>query len=121
MSIFLSCQCSFIKKNANDNLVNVCMMDNNKLKVLYLDSTKGITKMNTVIQNDTIVLTIYVSTVKEQKDHIILIEDHVKYVCYENKTLNIEDIPECSKIMSGKEALQYIEDLNNEYAPKSPF
>ena len=79
-----------------------------------MDSTKGITKIKTVVQNDTIMLTFFVSTVKKQKDHVIFIEDYVKYVRYGNKTLNIEDIPVCSKIRSGKEALQYIEDLNND-------
>lgn len=115
MSIFSTqCQSSLFKKNANDNFVNVCKLENNKIKVSYLDSTKGITKINTIIQNDTIVLTIYVSIVKKQKDHVILIEDHVKYVCYGNRVLSMEDIPTCGKIRSEKDALQYIEELNND-------
>lgn len=113
MSIFFT-QCSLFKKNANENLVGICYTENSEYKISYLDSTHGITKINTETRNDTLFIKIYVSHVRTQTDYYIKINNSIKYFCIGKKTMDLKDIPICKKNRSGKEALEYIKKLNIE-------
>jgi hypothetical protein len=90
--------CTLFKKNAVDTAVGICKSEKHKIKILYLDSTHDVTKVDTLIKGDTLILKIYVSFVSKHDGYLLDIGENIKFINYGKKTILYETIPICIKV-----------------------
>jgi hypothetical protein len=95
--IFIFSGCSLFSNNPKENFINLCMINKNQLKLVYLDSSHGIKQIYAIKEKDTLRIKISVSFLAKQNDYLVHIPSGVNYICYGNKKVRIVDISVCKK------------------------
>lgn len=95
-------------KGANEKLVILCKVDENTIRVNYLDSTHGIINIDSNIKGDTLFLKISVVIGKEMRNTDVRLMDGVNFINTGTTVYEIDKIDNCSKVYSGEEALQHL-------------
>ncbi|BAU53027.1 hypothetical protein [Mucilaginibacter gotjawali] len=92
-------------KIAIDSSISICRIEN-KIKLDYLDSYNGISKIKSRVKADTLFLTISVSGSVENKTIEVTIPKGVSFVKYGKVLKEIDKLSVCPKVLSGKEAIE---------------
>jgi len=89
---------------AIDGSVSICKTSNT-IKLDYMDSFHGISDVKTLVKNDTLFLTIYISRSVKNKTKEIPLPYGINFVHYGKFTKEVNKLIVCPKVLSGKEAL----------------
>ncbi|MDW5298919.1 MAG: hypothetical protein SA378_02095 [Sedimentibacter sp.] len=103
MMILLGHSC---QKEANENFLVICRGSKKIIIIDYLDSRRGISQVTQSILNDTLYLKVFVSTKVPQKGYEIQLDSNVRCISIGDKFFQLNQIKECTKTRSGKDALE---------------
>jgi hypothetical protein len=93
---------------ADESFITVCKVKKNVVKLEYLDSVHGISKISQEIHGDTLVLLITVSPDIKNEGKEIVIPQRTLILKIGKRVFSINDISPCNKSLSGKEAIEML-------------
>lgn len=96
------------KENTNENFITLCKVSNDTLRIDYLDSMHGITRISSEIKGDTLILKIDVERKKKQRSVDLKIEKSVKIISTGTHNYEVDKLEYCRKIYSGEDALEQL-------------
>lgn len=99
------------KNNTNEKFVIICKASNDTIRVNYLDSTHGITNIDSAVKEDTLLLKIYVRLSEPMKSIDVRLSEGVKYINTGSVVYQIDELGSCEKIYSGEDAIQELKKL----------
>ncbi|MBD1363801.1 hypothetical protein IDJ77_08255 [Mucilaginibacter sp. ZT4R22] len=96
----------------DDSLISMCKHGNN-IKIEYIHSIESIYNVKSNVKGDTLTLNVYVSTSANLKSFEVPVPPKVRFLKYGKTVKEIAKLDECSsaKVLSGKEALDYLKKL----------
>ena len=106
--IFLAMTFCSQNENTNEKFVTICKVSMDTIRVDYLDSTQGITNIDTETTGDTLSLMIKIGKHKLQKSIDIKLFEGAKFISTGTIIYDINKLEFCKKIYSGEDALEQL-------------
>ena len=101
-------------KEANEKFVTLCKESEDLIRIGYLDFMHGISRLNSIVKNDTLEIIFTVTFNHKQKIRKVKVERSIKYIKVGEKIIEMKNIPVCAKIYSGKEVIDQLKKLQND-------
>jgi len=100
-------------REANYDLISLCKVSNDTIKVDYIDSMHGIKEIKQTINEDTLELKVFISLTNKHKEFTIPIKSDIKFVMVGKRKLETEKLGVCPNVYSGEDALEHLKHLKN--------
>lgn len=104
LTILVMSSCT--SEKANGNFLTICKPTPKSIRIEYLDSMNGISKVDQSITNDTLVLEIYVSKDVKNEGKEITLPVKAHYLKIDNREIVIDSIKQCGKVLSGEDVIK---------------